>query len=415
MKIERYISKRYFSVKKGNSFTSLISVISIAGIVLGVAALVIVLSVMNGFEREVRERILGITGHLTIRKYGDMPIYGYDSLIAELRENHSEIKSASPMIIANSGISYRDRQEGIMVRGVVPRYEKETGNWAQYVTEGNFAFADTFSNLGNMLPGIIPGKHMADRLGAEMGDEVVLVSFSRNMNLFKNPMPRVRKFVIRGMFETGMYEYDASIAFIGLNEAQRLFQYDRGTVSTIQFIVDDYNRAGELAINISNELSYPFFAVDWMTQHRTIFRWMKIERWLMFVTLSLIIIVAAFNIISSLVMLVMEKTRDIGILRAIGLSKKQIWKIFILDGLYVGLMGSFLGTVLGLALSYGQQRFEWFSLPGDVYFINKLPIHINPFDVVLVNLTALFICFLASFYPAKRASELDSVEAIHYE
>ena len=413
MRIENFIAKRYFAIKRKSSFTSLISIASTGGVVLGVAALIIVLSVMNGFEKEVRERILGITGHMIVKKYDQTGI-DYDSVMTEIRDNSEGIAGISPVISSKAGISVRGTQDGIMVKGVILGYDKDVGDWGNHIIKGRYSLADTLSIKGNMLPGIILGKYVAERLGAIVDDEVLIISVGDDASL-SNPTPRMGKFVVKGVFETGMYDYDNSLGYINLIEAQQLFKRKKGTCNTLEMKLDDYNEAFDKSKAISDHLGYPYYTLDWGTMHKTIFKWMKLEKWAMSLALSLIIVVAAFNIISSLVMLVMEKTRDIGVLKTIGLSSNQIARIFMLNGLYVGVIGSLLGTAIGLGFSLIQLKYEVFSIPGDVYFVNKLPINISPLDVVLVNVVAIILCLLASYYPSKRAAGLDVVEAVHYE
>jgi len=413
MKIENFIAKRYFAIKRKSSFTSLISIASTGGVVLGVAALIIVLSVMNGFEKEVRERILGITGHMVVKKY-DRTGIEYDSLMTTIKQESDDIVGISPVISSKAGISVRGQQDGIMVKGVILGYDQDVGDWGKHIIKGKYSFADTVSLKGNVLPGIILGKYVADRLGAIIDDEVVIVSIDEESS-FTNPTPRIGKFVVKGIFETGMYDYDNSLVYINLNEAQGLFKKKKGRCDALEFKLKNYNDAPKESEALSKYLGYPYYSLDWGTMHRTIFKWMKIEKWAMSLALSLIIVVAAFNIISSLVMLVMEKTRDIGVLKTIGLSSKQIARIFMLNGLYVGVVGAFLGTSIGLGFSLIQMKYKIFSIPGDVYFVNKLPISISVTDVIIVNVVAVVLCLLASYYPSKRAAKLDVVEAVHYE
>lgn len=413
MRIENFIAKRYFAIKRKSSFTSLISIASTGGVVLGVAALIIVLSVMNGFEKEVRERILGMTGHMIVQKYENTGL-NYDSLLTVINNKFDDFEGISPVISSKAAVSVRGAQDGIMIKGVLLGYDKDVADWGKNIIKGQYSFADTASVNGNVLPGIVLGKYVAERLGVMINEEILVISVADDATI-SNPSPRMGKFVVKGIFETGMYDYDNMLGYINLIEAQQLFKKKENTCSTLEFRLKNYTDAPEVSQKMAEYLNYPYYSMDWGTMHSTIFKWMKLEKWAMSLALSLIIIVAAFNIVSSLVMLVMEKTRDIGVLKTIGLSSKQIGKIFMLNGLYVGIIGSILGTIIGLGFSLLQLKYELLSIPGDVYFVNKLPVSISIFDVILVNIVAIILCLIASYYPSKRAANLDVVEAVHYE
>lgn len=413
MKLEHYISKKYFSVKRKGSFASLITTVSVIGITIGVAALVIIMSVMNGFEKEVRERILAITGHLSLRPMRSLYIAEYDSLQKEINKKLvEEISGYSPVISNKAGISYNGIQDGILIKGVIPALEINVGEWSKHIIEGSYSLTDTLSKEGKLRPAIILGKYVAERLGVLVGDEVILIAFPNKTS--GSIMPRLKKFVVRGIFETGLYDFDASIGYINLQTAYSLFDVPKNSVNYIQYKLKDYNLAGVLADSLSKWGEPFYYGLDWETENKTLFKWMKLEKIAMFLALSLIIMVAAFNIVSSLTMLVMEKTKDIGVLRTLGFSKKHIERIFILNGMYIAFLGVVIGTIIGLLFSYGQQHYEWINIPGDVYFINKLPIKVKFLDVLAVDVVSILLVFLASYYPAKKASNLDIVEAIHY-
>jgi lipoprotein-releasing system permease protein len=408
MSYEFFIAKRYLKSKSKSKFVSIITIISICGVLIGVAALIFVLSMMNGFEKEVRSRIIGTTAHINILSIDGEGVEDYASLIPSLKENQ-HVLEVTPFIYSKAAIASQKNSDGIVVRGIIPEQETLVTNIKETIVAGSLDLAEK-----DDFPGIALGSNLAERLGTSLGDVVIIFSLKEGSFGSEWTTPKATKFKVRGLFETGMYEYDASLAYISLASAQKLFNLgDR--VTGLQVKVDDFYKAGKIAEEISKNLSYRFYATDWMHMHKNLFSWMTLEKYAMFIVLSLIVAVAAFNIISTLIMVVIEKRKEIGILKSIGATSTSIMKIFMFEGLVVGVIGTISGSFLGFILCFLQKTFKIISLPPEIYFINTLPVDMRFFDFALVAVSAILITFLATLYPARRASQLAPVEAIRYE
>lgn len=403
MSYELFIAKRYLTARKRSKFISIITLISVGGVLVGVAALVIVLSVMNGFETEVRSRIIGTTSHITVFSIEEGGMSDHQEVISQV-EKLKDVLAASPFVFAKAAIASATAIDGIAVRGILPEKEVKVTRIAENIKLGDF----------DLREGIGLGSDLAEGLGVSIGDRVNLFSLAREELDPGLSVPKVTKFKVTGIFETGMYEYDSQLAMISLDKAQKLFNLgDR--VTGIEVRVKDYYQAGGIANELDRHLGYPYYAVDWMHQHKNLFSWMKIEKWFMFLVLCLIILVAAFNIISTLIMVVMEKTKEIGILKSMGATSKGVRRIFLTEGLVVGVAGAILGSGIGYSICWAQETFRIISLPSQIYFISSLPIDMHLLDFVLVAFASLGICTLASLYPAHKAAKLVPVEAIRYE
>ncbi|MDZ7359856.1 MAG: lipoprotein-releasing ABC transporter permease subunit [candidate division KSB1 bacterium] len=414
MSYEFFIAKRYLRSKRQVKFISLITYISIIGVMIGAAALIIVLSVMNGFESEVRSRIIGFDAHLKLRTFYDRGVENYPELLDKVK-GIPHIVAAAPFILDKAMIISRERKEGAQIKAIDPNLEAKVTDFVQNVNYGTLNLGLIEKEGERAFPGIIIGFSLADRLGVGLGDRVQLLSAAGIDVGGFGSMPTVRTFRVAGYFQSGLYEYDDNVAFISIPEAQRLFEMG-SKVNGIQFKLTDMALAREVAEMIKERVGgYPYTTVTWFDTNKTLFAWMQYEKWIAFIVLSLIILVAAFNIVSTQIMVVLEKTKEIGILKSMGASNESVMRIFIYQGAVAGVIGAVLGVVISYLLCWAQIKFKFFELPPDVYIISALPILMKPLDFILVAGAAFMISLTATIYPAYRAAKLDPVQAIRYK
>jgi lipoprotein-releasing system permease protein len=406
---EFFIAKRYLRSKRKTKFVSVITLISVGGILIGVTALDFILSMMNGFEKEVRSRIIGTTAHVSVFSTYEEGIDNYQELIPMVKQARHVVEVA-PYIYYKAAIASKTGSDGIVVRGIDVEKEMLVTDLRTNLREGTLDLEPEEDEL----PGILLGATLADRLGVELGDNVVLFSLKEGSLTTGWSQPKASKLKLMGIFETGMYEYDASLAYISLATAQNLFNLG-SRVTGLHVKLDNLYQAGKVAKEIEETLGYHFYALDWMHMHKNLFSWMQLEKYAMFIVLSLIVAVAAFNIISTLIMVVIEKRKDIGILKSMGSTNTSIMRIFMFEGLVVGVVGVALGSLFGYLLCWIQRSFNIISLPPEIYFISSLPVDMRPLDFILVAVAATALTFLATVYPARRAAQLSPVDAIRYE
>ncbi len=412
MGYETFIAKRYFRAKRKTGFISIITYVSIIGVMIGVAALDIVLSSFNGFESEVRTRLFNADAHIQLRKYYVDGIENYTQLMDSIK-TIPHIIGATPVISREGVCRSRETNQPVVIRAVDPATVGSVNEVPRSIVSGTF-------NLGTViqeereLPGIILGRYLAESLMIfSPGDIVTLFIIPQEASIFS--APRVKQFVVTGISEVGFYEYDNVMAYISIESGQKLFDTPK-SVSWIEIKLKDYNLAGKVAPLIEKKVGgYPFVAKTWFELNKSLYSWMTIEKWGAFLILCLIIMVAAFNIVSSLIMIVMEKTREIGILKSMGATSRGVMRIFLFEGVIVGLLGTLLGSAIGFTVSYLQQTFGLLRLPPDVYLIDKLPMQMQPFDFGAIAIAAIILCLIASVYPAYKASKLEPVEAIRFE
>jgi lipoprotein-releasing system permease protein len=427
MPYELFISKRYLSAKRKQVFVSVITFISIFGIFLGVAALIIVLAVMNGFEEDLRTKILGIKSHIELTTDMTGPMKDYQKVREKIADVEGVIAS-TPFIYSQAMIRSGNGVTGVIIRGLDTQSAFKVINLGK-VKEGSIEYLNkipreiSLNYKSNGVPpdGIVIGKEMARTLGVFLYDTVTIispVSISTPMGM----VPRMKKFVVVGIFESGFYEYDSTLAYLSLQSCQDFLQMGN-TVTGIDIKVDDIYKADSIARKIQSRLGFPFWTQNWMQMNKNLFSALKLEKHVMFIILSLIVLVAAFNIISALIMIVMEKNKDIAILKSMGATSRSIMKIFIFQGLIIGVIGTALGCVTGLAVALNLQKvsivvekiFRFKILPGDVYYLSELPSKVNYGDIVIIVVGTLSICFLSTIYPSLRASRTDPAEALRYE
>jgi len=422
MKYELRVSLRQLVSRKSQKFISLITVISIGGVALGVMALIVVIAVMTGFGKDLRDKILGTNSHIVITSFDRDGMVDYEQIIREVK-TVPQVKDAAPFILKHVMLSFGNRTSGVVIRGVDPKREANISDLQKNLTEGTLADLENVSSSDSKIKrkGIILGQELSRSLGASVGDIIGMVSPTVRMTPL-GIIPNLRMVQVVGLFESGMYEYDANMAFVSLSSAQQMFGL-RGKVSGIEIKVHDIDAAAEIASIIQSKLGFPYLARDWMQMNKNLFSALKLEKIVMFIILILIILVAAFNIISTLFMVVMDKTKDIAILMAMGASRMSIMKIFSLQGLVIGLAGTGLGCLAGFTIvpnineivGWIENLFGIKAFPSDVYYLSQLPSEIQYFDSFLIIVFSIMICFAASLYPAWRASRLNPVDGLRYE
>ncbi len=414
---ELYIGWRYTRARRGNAFISFISLISMLGVAVGVMALIVVLSVMNGFENELRERILGVTSHATVERYGE-PLADWQG-VREVALAQPQVLGAAPYIEGEAMLRRGGALTGALLRGVDPALESTVSQVAEQMVAGRL------QALASGEYGIVLGRALADVLGVGMGDPVDVLIPQANVTP-AGIIPRLRRFTVVGLFELGMYEYDRGQAFIHLGDAARLYRLD-GAVGGLRLRFDDIfaapARAREVAAALASRFGAGLYVSDWTLRHANFFRAIRTEKTVMFVILALIIAVAAFNIVSTLVMVVTDKRADIAILRTLGAPPASIMTIFVIQGSLIGLIGTALGTAAGVALALNVEtlvpaieRLAGYQfLPSDVYYISELPSDLQGRDVVRIAGLALVLAFVSTLYPAWRAARTEPAEALRHE
>ncbi|HMK14095.1 MAG TPA: lipoprotein-releasing ABC transporter permease subunit [Burkholderiales bacterium] len=410
---ELFIGLRYSRAKRRNYFVSVISLISIVGMALGITVLISVMSVMNGFQREIRERILSVVSHVQI--------VGADSRLADWRmvgeeaKKHPQVVAAAPYISEQALLSFEQSVKGTAVRGILPEYENQVVDLGTHMKSGQ---------LSNLRPGefgIVLGVDLARALGVMVGDKLLLIAPQGQVTP-AGILPRLKQFTVVGIFEVGHYEYDAGLALIHLEDAQKLYRMDHD-VTGVRLRLKDLYQAPYVARELAGMLKVDVSIIDWTRINANFYRAVQIEKRMMFFVVILIVAVAAFNIVSTLVMAVTEKQSEIAILRTLGAPPGSIMKIFIVQGTLIGIMGTLLGLAGGIALALNidvvvpfiEHLFGVKFLAKDVYYISELPSEVQFMDVAVIAVVSFALCLLATLYPSWRASRVNPAEALSYE
>ena len=422
-RFETLLAWRFLKGQRKNFFISLISLFSMLGACLGTAALVIAFAVMNGFEEQVITNMIGKDAHLEIIKYHNDPIDNYDSLIAKIK-THPNVTAAAPMITYKVGISSKKMNDGIVIYGIDTQQSKDVISLFKQIKYGYYTLDSVqpahkapvpIAIKPKKIPGIILGYSLASRLGIHTLEEKLILQTFQSPDKIGLAPPKLGQFATTGFFESGMYEYDANIAYISLESAQKLLNMP-GQITGIQVKTDTPMESQRISQEIKNQfLHYPFTVMDWQTKNQTMIKWMALEKVLFGIALSLIIIIAAFNIISSLTMIVQNKTQEVGILRAMGCSQTSILRVFVLAGGMIGITGTLVGMTLGISVCALQAQYGFIKLPPDVYLIPQLPIKMLPSDMIIIFVVSNFLCLTATILPAWKASRMDPVGAIRHE
>ena len=457
MRFELFIATRYLRAKRRQAFIGIITGISVAGVAAGVASLVIAMAITNGFRQDLQERLLGSTSHISLQRIADDGIQNWPALMDRLSKQPHVI-AAAPAIFEQVLISRGPRARGAVLKGMIPKYERRVGDLLNSVKEGSAAplddsapteanpepestaadrsarstprtptradstqpdatrSPDSLSGVQQRLsamPPIVLGKDMADNLGATVGTSVLVTSPQGELTPF-GMVPKYDRFHVVGIFNSGFFDYDSTWAFVRLSDAQKLFALGN-EISVIEFKVDDIYRAPALSRELEEAAGTGFMATNWEEQNQALFHALRLERLVTFITIGLIVFVAALNILISLIMMVMEKTKDIAVLMSLGTRRAQVRNLFIAQGVLIGAIGTAIGLVLGYAVSYAGSRYHVLTLSPEVYSIDYVPFAPRAIDGVLVALVAVGISFIATLYPSWSASRILPAEALRYE
>lgn len=420
---EIFIGLRYLRAKRRTRTISMNTFISIAGITLGVAALIGTLGIMTGFKEDLQAKILGTTSHVVVQERGQPNMAAYQAVVSKV-ETVPDVVAATPFILKQVLLTTKSGVQGVVLRGIDPQKEPTVTEIAENLIQGSLndlepnpsdtppqSPSNPSSTTAAVKPGIILGKELAVRLGVFLGDQVNVVSPVGSIRAI-GMTPKIRPFRVVGIFESGMFEYDSSLAYISLAEAQRFFSLG-DTVSGIEVKVRDVFAADQVADHIQRTLGFNYGARDWMHMNKNLFSALKLEKTMMFLLLVLITLVASFNIVGTLTMIVNEKQREIAILKAMGATPHAIMRIFMLNGLVIGLIGTGIGIPLGYTFLWLIQNYWTFD--ASVYYISRIPVHVQALDVFLVAFSALTISFAATLYPSWQAAKLEPVSALRYE
>jgi len=411
---ELFIGLRYTRAKRRNHFISFISLISLLGITLGMTALITVMSVMNGFQKEVRTRILGVASHIQVSGVNER-LADWQGVAKEATK-HSQVEAAAPYVSAQGMVSFNQAVRGVLVRGILPNMEDKVADFSHMMVSGK---------LNNLAPGefgIVVGTELARILGVSKGDKIVLISPQGQMTPV-GILPRLKQFTIAGIFKAGHFEYDSSLVLIHIADAQKLYRMKGGLVSGVRLKLHDLFQAPQVVRELALIISSNTYISDWTSQHANYFRAIQIEKRMLSLILALIIAVAAFNIVSTLVMAVTDKQSDIAILRTLGASPRSIMKVFIVQGTLIGVFGTILGVVGGVLLAFNVESvialieylFTVQFLSREVYYISKIPSDPHLADIVTVAIVSFGLTILATIYPSYRASKVNPAEALRYE
>ena len=446
MRFELFIATRYLRAKRRQAFIGIITGISIAGVAAGVASLIVALAINNGFRQDLQERLIGSTSHISLLRVADDGIKNWPSLLQRLSKQ-PHVVAAAPAIFEQVLISRGPRASGAVLKGIIPRDERRIGDLLSTVKKGSAAaleesvqsdensaaapeqknptvgakaeptespddLAGVHARVAAMPP-IIIGKDMADSLGATVGSVVLVTSPQGELTPF-GMVPKYTRFRVVGIFDSGFYDYDASWAFTRLSDAQKLFGLG-DLISVIEFKIDDIYKADQISREIEDAAGKGFMTTNWMEQNQALFHALRLERLVTFITIGLIVFVAALNILISLIMMVMEKTRDIAVLMSMGVRKAQVRNIFMAQGVLIGVIGTAIGLLVGYAISYAGGHYHIISLSPEVYSIDYVPFAPRPTDGILVAFVAIGVSFIATLYPSWSAARTLPAEALRYE
>lgn len=413
MRFELFIALRYLCARRKETFITFISILSVVGVGLGVAALVIVLGVYNGFTTDIRDKILGANSHIVITGnvfFHDGAVRQLDQVL-NLTRAVPGVVGATPFLYAEGMLSSPRGVKGVVMRGIDPASAPQVVGMLSQLTSGS---VNNLAGTDGGAPGIIIGQELAKRLGLEEGSRVNLLS-PAGQKTATGFQPKIRPFRVAGIFHSGMFEYDSSLGYIPLDAGRDLLGLESDAITGIEVTVKDVYKADTVAAAIQKVLGPAANVRNWKEMNANLFAALELEKIGMFIILSMVVLVGSFSIVTTLVMLVMEKTRDIAVLMSLGATRPMIRRIFILQGTLIGLAGTLLGYALGIPLGFALQRYQFIQLPPGVWTVDHLPVLLRPEDILIVGGAAMLLCFLATIYPSRQAAKLEPAEALRYE
>jgi lipoprotein-releasing system permease protein len=419
VRFELFVAARYLRAKRRQAVIGVITVISVIGVTAGVASLVIALSINAGFQKDLQDQLLGSQSHINLVRAQNDGIENWRELMARL-EKEPHVVSAAPSMYGQVLVSRSARASGALLKGVIPKYENRVSELLNSIKQGSAnplepcAETDEGCKSGKTLPPILLGKDLAETIGATVGSIIMVVSPQGELSPI-GIMPKYQQFKVAGIFRSGFYNYDSAWGFIRLSDAQRLFSLPDSVISVIEFKIDDLYKAEEVGRQLEKAAGAGFVAKNWMDENRALFHALSLERLVTFLTIGLIVFVAALNILISLIMMVMEKTKDIAVLISMGAKRRQIRRIFMLQGVLIGVIGTVAGLVLGYGVAIAGAKYHFVLLSSEVYSIDYLPFAPRAIDGVLVAIVALLISFVATLYPSWSAARVLPAEALRYE
>jgi len=409
MRFETFIALRYLFALRKQSFISVISLFAICGVAIGVGALIVVIGVMNGFSTDLRDKILGVNAHVLVTSLrGGIKDY------RELSDEASKVKGVTgvtPFVYSEVMLSTRTGVKGVVLRGIDPSTSDTVLSLSKDMVSGDVKMLGEESDF----PGIIIGSELAKRLGLTAGSEVNLLSPSGRSSS-AGFTPKVRRFTVVGVFRTGMYEYDSSLGYVSIPAARQLLGFKGDVVSGLEISVDDVYNVEKITDDLKDRIaSFTVYVRHWQEMNANLFAALELEKTAMFIILAMIVMVGSFSIVTTLVMLVIQKTKDIAVLMSIGADVKSIRNIFMLQGTFIGFAGTAIGFLIGVPISLLLKKYQFIKLPSNVYPVDYLPVRLEAFDMIAIGVAAFLLCFLATIYPARRAAALSPSEALRYE
>lgn len=417
MRFEFFLAARYLKAKRRQALVGVVTAISIAGVAAGVAALIIALAITNGMQRDLQDKLLGSTAHVDLMRVKSDGIRDWRPLVERLR-HIPHVTADAPSMYEEVMVSRGPRAGFALIKGIIPAEERTVSNILDSMVSGSASALAPQSasspNSGGTVPPIVLGRDLAEQLGVEVGDQIMVTSPQGELNPVLGLIPKYQGFKVAGIFHSGFYQYDTSMAFINLTDSQRLFD-EPDVISMISFKIDNPNSAPEIGKVIEQAAGPGFMTTNWMEQNRELFRALALEKIVTFIVIALIVIVAALNILIALTMMVMEKTRDIAVMMSYGVDPGQVRRIFLMEGLLISVVGTILGLVLGYIASWAGGHYHFIHLSADVYSIDTLPFASRPLDGVIVSAVSIGISLLATLYPSSSAARILPAEALRYE